>query len=402
MDWLIHIFNALQIIIWIYLAVIGIYLLIFAIASLLPLKNDILGDGSPKRIAVLIPGYKEDNIIVDIARLALNQNYPRDYYDVVIIADSFKPETLQQLRQLPIQLIEVSFELSTKAKALTEAMKQLPDNYELCVILDADNVMEPDFLKKISQAWKPGMLAIQGHRVAKNMNTPFAILDAISEEINNQVFRRGHRRLGLSAAIIGSGVAFDYRYFKELIPQVTAVGGFDKEIELKMLRDGHVIYYLHDAYVFDEKVQKPETFHNQRRRWLSAQFHYLRRYFLPSVGYLFRKGNIEYFNKAFQFLQLPRVLLLGIVSILLPVMIILNYVIEQYYWINQWILLGIIIIFAIWISVPRKFYNRKLLTAIMHLPKGIFMMFLSLIKIKGANKKFIHTVHETTHTETNN
>jgi len=56
---------------WMYLAVIGLYLLIFAIASLLPLKNDILGDDSPKRIAVLIPGYKEDNIIVDIARLAL-------------------------------------------------------------------------------------------------------------------------------------------------------------------------------------------------------------------------------------------------------------------------------------------------------------------------------------------
>lgn len=400
MDWLIHIFNSLQIIMWIYLAVIGLYLLIFAIASLLPLKNDILGDDSPKRIAVLIPGYKEDNIIVDIARLALNQNYPRDYYDVVIIADSFKPETLQQLRQLPIKLLEVSFELSTKAKALTEAMKQLPDNYELCVILDADNVMEPDFLKKISQAWKPGMLAIQGHRVAKNMNTPFAILDAISEEINNQVFRKGHRRLGLSAAIIGSGVAFDYKYIKELIPQVTAVGGFDKEIELTMLREGHVIYYLHDAFVYDEKVQKPETFHNQRRRWLSAQFVYLRKYFLHSLGYLITRGNIEYFNKAFQFLQLPRVLLLGIVVVFFPLLIVLNFAISQPMWIYRWITLGLIIIFAIWISVPRKFYNRKLWIALKHLPKGVFMMLLSLIRIKGANKRFIHTVHETTHTET--
>ncbi len=399
MDWFILIINILQTLVWIYLAIIGLYLLVFALASLLPLKNDIFGDETPKRIAVLIPGYKEDNIIVDIARLALNQNYPREFYDVVIIADSFKPETIEALRQLPVKVIEVSFDVSTKAKALTEAVRQIPSDYDLCVILDADNVMEADFLKKISRAWKPGMLAIQGHRVAKNMNTPFAILDAISEEINNQVFRRGHRRLGLSAAIIGSGVAFDYRYFRELIPQITAVGGFDKEIELKMLRDGHVIYYLHDAYVYDEKVQKPETFHNQRRRWLSAQFHYLRKYFLHSLSYLFTKGNIEYFNKAFQFLQLPRVLLLGIVSTIFPLFILINFTLEQNLWIDRWILLGVIIIFAIWISVPRKFYNKKLLTAIMHLPKGIFMMFLSLIKIKGANKRFIHTVHETTHTE---
>ncbi|MGC8864748.1 MAG: glycosyltransferase [Bacteroidales bacterium] len=399
MDVLTLIINILQTALWIYLAVIGLYLLLFALSSLLPHKNDYHGDDTPKRIAVLIPGYKEDNIIVEIARLALQQNYPKDKYDVVIIADSFKPETLEALRKLPIKVIEVSFEISTKAKALTEAVKQLPDTYDLCIILDADNVMEPEFLQKISKAWKPGMLAIQGHRIAKNMNTPFAILDAISEEINNQVFRKGHRRLGLSAAIIGSGVAFDYKYFRDLIPQVTAVGGFDKEIELKMLRDRQVIYYLHDAYVYDEKVQKPETFQNQRRRWLSAQLHYLRKYFLHSLGYLIFKGNIEYFNKAFQFLQLPRVLLLGIVVTLFPLIIVLNFAINQPLWVNRWITLALIIIFAIWISVPRKFYNRNLWIALTHLPKGIFMMFLSLMKTKGANKRFIHTVHETTHTE---
>ncbi len=401
MNYIQLIFNVLQLLLYVYLAIIGLYLLAFALASLFPLKDDNMGDETPKKIAVLIPGYKEDNIILDIARLALKQNYPSEFYDVVIIADSFKPETIKALQELPLKVIEVSFEISTKAKALTEAIRQLSDDYDLCVILDADNVMEPDFLKKIGRAWKPGMLAIQGHRIAKNMNTPFAILDAISEEINNQVFRKGHRRLGLSAAIIGSGVAFDYKYFKSLIPQITAVGGFDKEIELKMLREGHTIYYLHDAYVFDEKVQKPETFHNQRRRWLSAQFHYLRKYFFHSLGYLITKGNIEYFNKAFQFLQLPRILLIGLVSTLFPLFILINYFLGQYHWLYRWIFLGIIIIFAVWISIPHKFYNRNLLTAIMHLPKGIFMMFLSLIKIKGANKRFIHTVHETTHTDNN-
>jgi len=151
MDWFILIINALQTIVWIYLAIIGLYLLVFALASLLPLKNDIFGDDTPKKIAVLIPGYKEDNIIVDIARLALKQNYPPEFYDVVIIADSFKPETIEALRQLPVKVIEVSFDVSTKAKALTEAVKQIPTDYDLCVILDADNVMEADFLKKSAE-----------------------------------------------------------------------------------------------------------------------------------------------------------------------------------------------------------------------------------------------------------
>ena len=83
-----------------------------------------------------------------------------------------------------------------------------------------------------------------------------AVLDAISEEINNHIFRKGHRVLGLSSAIIGSGMAFRYNYFKNLMLTVTAVGGFDKEIELKMLKEGRTIEYLDDAVVLDEKVQK--------------------------------------------------------------------------------------------------------------------------------------------------
>jgi hypothetical protein len=43
--------------------------------------------------------------------------------------------------------------------------------------------------------------------------------------------------------------------------------------------------------------------------------------------------------------------------------------------------------------VPRSFYNLKTLTALANLPTGMLMMLLSLLKIKGANKTFIHTQH---------
>ena len=49
-----------------------------------------------------------------------------------------------------------------------------------------------NFLKKINAAFAHGYVAVQGHRTAKNMNTSWAILDAVSEEINNNIFRKGH------------------------------------------------------------------------------------------------------------------------------------------------------------------------------------------------------------------
>lgn len=41
---------------------------------------------------------------------------------------------------------------------------------------------------------------------------------------------------------------------------VEVVGGFDKEIELRLLRDGYLIEYLPFAYVYDEKVQNAAVF----------------------------------------------------------------------------------------------------------------------------------------------
>lgn len=389
------IINILQTILWVYLGISGLYLFIFAFAGLFPSRKDYSDVPDFRRIAVLIPAYKEDNVIVDVARKALEQDYPNEFYDIYVIADSLQPSTIRELKQLPIQVIEVKFEKSTKAKALNAAMEQMSSNYDICVILDADNVMAPDFLRKTNQCFHGDVVTVQGHRIAKNMNTPFAILDAISEEINNHIFRKGHRRLGLSAAIIGSGVAFDFKFFKNLIPTIKAIGGFDKEIEVELLRKGYKIYYRHDAIVYDEKVQKPEVFHHQRRRWLSAQLHYFGKYFSDSVYSLFKHGNIEYFNKTFQFLQLPRVLILAGTFVFTIIFVIINLLMKQKIASLLWLGLFVVIVLDVAISIPKRFFNKNMLLALKYLPQGIVLMTLSLFRTKGANQQFIHTVHGT-------
>ncbi|WP_147676377.1 glycosyltransferase [Algibacter pacificus] len=388
------VFHIIQIILLILLGLATLYIFMFSIASLFYKQKIYSDNGNMKTIAVLVPGYKEDQVILEVAKLALKQDYPSNLFDVVIIADSFKEETLAALKLLPIKLIEVSFDKSTKSKALNKAMATLDRAYDIAVVLDADNVMAPDFLKKINAVFEHDFIAVQGHRTAKNTNNSWAILDAISEEINNNIFRKGHRVLGLSSAIIGSGMAFRYNYFKTLMATVTAIGGFDKEIELKMLKEGRKIVYLDDALVFDEKIQKSEVFGNQRRRWLSAQFHYFRKDFLSALKDLMLKGNVDYFDKAIQFIQPPRILLLGAVIGGSVGFVLLNYFLtNQNTYSTYWVILTVICVLSFVFSVPKSFYNLKTLEALASLPKGMFMMLLSLLKIKGANKTFIHTQH---------
>ena len=393
--------NILEILLLTYFGFASIYIFVFGLAGLFSQKQRKNITQKQRKFAVLIPGYKEDNVIVEVARRALEQSYPEELFDVVIIADSFQEITLQKLRKLPIKLVEVSFEKSTKSKALNKAMEVIGDDYHVALILDADNIMEFDFVSKINAAFNKGYKVVQGHRMAKNLNTPMAILDAISEEVNNHIFRKGHRVLGLSSALIGSGMGFDYHFFKSTMAQVNAIGGFDKELELKLLKNRNQIEYLHNALVMDEKVQKSEVFANQRKRWLSAQFVYFRRFAASGLKELLLRGNIDFADKVYQMISPPRILLLGIVGILTLAYFVLenmlaiegNMVPALYWYVTLFITIT-----AFFMAIPRSFYTRKTLHAILTLPKAFGVMFLSLFKLKGANKKFIHTQHGTVNT----
>lgn len=386
-----------EIVLFIYFAFAAVYIFLFSFFSVFKKPDRFRESTYLRKIAVLIPGYKEDNVIVDVAMDALNQDYPKNRFDVVIIADSFQPTTIEALKKLPIKLVEVAFEQSTKSKALNKAMEVIGDEYDIAIVLDADNIMEQGFIHKINNAFESGVKIVQGHRVAKNLNTSFAVLDAVSEELNNSIFRKGHRVLGFSSALIGSGMAFDYAIFKKRMSEIHAIGGFDKELELTFLQDQYLIEYLNDAIVYDEKVQKVEVFEKQRKRWLSAQFVYFGRFFLPGLKDLMLKGNIDFFDKVYQMVTPPRILLLGITALSLTFYFVFNLMYPDSNLLiiptSFWMYTMLLIVFAFITGIPLKFYNSNTLKAVFTLPKAFISMFLTLFKLKGANKKFIHTQH---------
>ncbi len=388
-------------ILFIYLFFATLYVFVYSVAGLFYKQKQKPDVEKERKFAVLIPGYKEDAVIVGVAQKATQQDYPKDKFEVIVIADSFKKETLEALRKLPIRVVEVVFEVSKKSKALNKCMEVIGDDYDIAFVLDADNVMEKDVLKKINAAFDRGFDAVQGHRTAKNLNADFAILDALSEEINNHIFRKGHRVLGISSALIGSGMGIDYALFKKTMATVDSVGE-DKEVELKIIRDNHTIEYVHDAIIYDEKTQESSNFVNQRRRWIAAQLDYFRNYFPDGLKALITKGNFDYFDKVLQMVQPPRILLSGILFILSVLYGIIHFLpypaVQQFFtpgfygWLGLFVATALALLFAI----PRKFYNKRTFTALMSLPKGFVLMFISLLKIKGATQKFLHTEHSHT------
>lgn len=386
---------ALTIIDWVLFIGLGCsvaYLFVFAAAGMFYRTPDYPAARRQHRFLTLIPAYKGDDVVEAAIRSALAQDYPDDCNTIAVVADHFRPETIARLCcQYPtVRLFPVAFDESSKARALRYAVEQSgADDADAVVILDVDNIAAPDCLRRFNDAYDNGILAMQGHRTARNRDTDTAVLDAASEEINNSIFRRGHTVLGFSSALIGSGMAFDWRWFRENIVRCSTAGE-DKELEALLLQQGIFIEYLDEAVVLDEKIQKEGAFYNQRRRWLAAQFGALGRGLrhLPSA---LLSGNWDYADKLVQWMLPPRILLLGVI----PLIAIAATILSPLASVKWWALL-LALAFALAFATPDSQMDKHLRRSLKRVPVLALLMAANLFRLRGAGHRFIHTEHEST------
>ncbi|WP_181304125.1 glycosyltransferase family 2 protein [Rufibacter sp. XAAS-G3-1] len=344
-----------------------------------------------RRFCILIPAYRENEVVIETSQAALNHNYAGEF-DVFVIADGLQPETIVKLKSTGVKVIEVAFEKSTKGKALSAALDQIPDKtYDIAAILDVDNIMGSDFMQEVNKAFGAGYRVVQAHRTAKNMDSSFAFLDACNEEINNHIYRKGHYAIGMSSALIGSGMAFGFTYLKELLIGIGETVGEDKELDFRIVKDQEKICYLDKVFVYDEKIENAKVFTQQRTRWIAAQVEFLKKYAAEGVIQLIRHGNFEFFNKVVQAFLVPRVLLIGILGVFFLSSFILPVGPSPLFWAVQLFMLSA----ALFIALPARFYkSKRLWQAMFQLPYALFCMVKALFQLKKAKTSFLSTPHK--------
>jgi len=291
------------------------YVFVFACASRIKRKHIFPNSNDHLRFVVLFPAYREDNVILESVMQFKKQYYPSDCYQIVVISDEMLDSTNEALTQMEVLVLHPQGMKRSKASALNVAMLRLDDQlFDVVVVMDADNLVFPDFLNQVNNAFSCGAQAVQTHRIAKNTGTTAAILDGVSEEINNSIFRLGHSCLGLPAALIGSGMAFEYNWFKERISQIDSMGE-DKFLEYYLLIDRINTIYLNHVFILDEKIQNSRDFSQQRRRWIASQidiFKIASKQFWKAV----LTRNWPLIDKIFQWSMPPRIIMLGVIPII--------------------------------------------------------------------------------------
>ena len=299
-----------------------LYMGIFAIAALFHNKPDIPKAKKMNRFVILIPAYMQDQVIEQTVLSVLSQAYPQRMFDVTVISDHQDEITNMKLAQYPITLLTPNFEESTKAKSLQYAILNLPEFkiYDAVVVLDGDNIIDQYFLDQVNDAYEiAATRAIQTHRISKNRDTTAARIDAIFEEINNAIFRRGHISFGLSAALAGSGTVFDFNWFKTNVMRAKTAGE-DKELEALLMRQDIFVDYFDDIYVYGEKKRTTSTLNEQRSRWATQQFSNLFKNIRYLPGAIFRK-QYNLADKLIQWMLVPKINMIGVIlimSLILP------------------------------------------------------------------------------------
>lgn len=384
-----NVIEIIDLIAFIYFGFVVLYFFVFSLASRLKRKEvkPLKPSSKKSSVVVLIPAYKEDKVIESTLKAILNQEYPKTKFEVIVISDQMKKETEERITALKAGLIPVNFENSTKAKALNYAISELaPTSFDIVAILDADNIVNEQFLSQINDAYNRGNKAIQAHRKAKNIDTEIALLDAMSEAYNNAILRKGHRAIGLSSGLVGSAMAFDFDWFQRNIKLVKSTTE-DKELEILLVKDNIHVEFLEDVIVLDEKVRNVKAFQKQRRRWLAGGIVS----FLTAIGdlkFIIKSRNFSYLDKLFQWGILPRLFLIFGIPFIAVVMTFKDLESGFKWWILLFVYMSTFII-----ALPKEFNNFNVFRASFQLPKLVFVMLLNLFKLKGVSSKFLHTEH---------
>ena len=279
-----------------------------------------------------------------------------------------------------------AFEKSSKAKAMQYAINEVEGEFDNVVILDADNVVRPDFLDQLNVLCSI-YDAIQCHRCAKNANNDVAVLDGASEEINNTLFRKAHNRLGLSSALIGSGMCFSYELFKKNVFQLSTAGE-DREMEALLLHQEVFIKYAPDIHVFDEKVSNQDNFQKQRMRWMTAQVQSLLSN-LPKIPKAIIHGKVNFIDKTIQQALIPRsilIVLLGGISVIMTLLFPS--------WCEKWWILFGILALSLFIAIPAPLRVSSF-AKVLAIPGLVLRMLKNILHMDHKNTDFIHTEHTT-------
>ncbi len=261
-----------------------------------------------KRFALIIAAHNEEQVLGELIDNLYMLNYPRELYDVYVVADNCTDSTAELARAHGAIVHErFNRELVGKGYAMDWMFRRVLDldvEYDAFCVFDADNLVHLDFLTEMNSRLCKGEVVIQGYLSAKNpRDTWVSATFAMAFWVVNHLWHLGKYNLGLSTALGGTGMCISTAIIRRFGWGCNCLTE-DMEFSMKVLYEGNVrTTWAHDAIVYDEK---PLTFMqswHQRKRWAQGHFDCAGRYIPRLLVRGLQRANIRQLDGIMQLSQ---------------------------------------------------------------------------------------------------
>lgn len=347
----------------------SLYDLFYSICALFLRKQE-LAKNNHEFFYIVIPALNEGEVLFNTVEKALAVKYPRDKFEVILLAQSIDMPILEKLRRYPIQIIE-SGPLGSKMNAIRNWLNGVEVNDESIFIVDADNELLPNALSVCSHAMQSTNCA----QLARKKSAPrsaLGILDRWNTEVGITIAIHARIVMSMHPFIVGSGFGIKANLYQRFLLSNENSIVEDKALDLFLIQEGEKPTYLLTPGVIDASISKGKDFSTQRSRWVGGKVQ-IKKIFRNA--FIKNLGNLEFLDKWLHYSNPQRSIRLGL-CLLCSFLYLLPF---QYVDPNFFVLPLATEMVAIAIATPAYLITTDLLLAVFALPKSILIIIKSRI-----------------------
>ena len=255
---------------WI-IVIYWLYQLIISACALIQFKEKPLIKNKKHKFMMILPAHNESAVIGSLIESLQALDYPKELYDIYVIADNCTDNTAQIAKDLGAIVYE-RFDEKRKTKGfamqwfLNQKIKENAD-YDAFCVFDADNVVDKNFLNAMNKKLCQGEEIVQGYRDIKNPADSWISAGyALFYWMMNRFYHLARYNLGLSPLINGTGFMVDFNLIKPTGWDTITLTE-DIEFSLKNIAKGRKLGWATDAIVYDEQPTEFKQSWSQRSRW---------------------------------------------------------------------------------------------------------------------------------------
>lgn len=300
-------------------SLVALYFFVLGMAGLVHIR--IPGNYEPKnKFAIIIPAHNEEVVIGSLVDNLMNLDYPKELYNVFVIADNSSDSTAEVAREHGAIVYERFNDVQKgKGFALEWMFNNIynrPENYDAVVIFDADNLVDTLFLKHMNNRLCDGDKIVQGYIDSKNPSDTWVTASfSMAFWVANRMLQLARYNLGLSNYLGGTGMAISLDVLKKIGWGATSLTE-DLEFSIKALLLGYKTTWAHEAVVYDEKPLTFKQAWNQRRRWALGHVEVFRTYCWEYIKQTWAKKDLALLDGVIMTIQPLLAVSMGFLAIL--------------------------------------------------------------------------------------